>query len=257
MADHSKIINHPNAQEIINKLVNGISARDICVWLKITYDQKDQYHLRVTEKQLEEFMDAHVNLEATLNRDLAAVKADGLSDDAKLANAVTSSLKQNKTYQERLSTMAKEDLDLRQMFLENIHMMRARMEQVFDKIQENPHNTKPDYTLIKWFETLATWMEKYDKIVNQAPDQIIHHTHTVQQVDQYTAYFQEAIRETLAEVDPDMAFLFMDKLNGKLNKMKPIEDKKMPSRDMKHAQLNKLLDEIPAATASFVEDLEG
>jgi hypothetical protein len=100
-------------------------------------------------------------------------------------------------------------------------MISARMEQVFDKIQQNPENMKPDYALIKWCEMMLNFSEKYDKIVNHSPDKVIQHNITMQTIDNYTIIFQEAIKDVLLDMEPEFAFLFMEKLNDKLLTLKP------------------------------------
>jgi len=130
-------------------------------------------------------------------------------------------------------------LDIKKLITETVFMIRERAIQVFDKIQENPGNTKPDYALIKWFEVLLGSMEKYDKIVNKAPDQIVQHNVTMQVIDQHTAAFQDVIREVLAEIDPEASFLFMEKLKEKMEALKPPKEDKPLSQErrLKEAEL--------------------
>ncbi len=66
---------------------------------------------------------------------------------------------------------------------------------------------------------MMMFVEKYDKIINQSPDQIIQHNVTVQVMDQYVNVMQDSIRQTLAEMDPDAANLFMEKFNENLGKL--------------------------------------
>jgi hypothetical protein len=75
---------------------------------------------------------------------------------------------------------------------------------------------KPDYALIKWCEMMLNFSEKYDKIVNHSPDKVVQHNITMQTIDNYTVIFQEAIKDVLTEMDPEFAFLFIEKLNEKL-----------------------------------------
>ena len=69
-----------------------------------------------------------------------------------------------------------------QTMVDTIHIVKARLEQIYDKVQQNPENTKPDYVLIKYIELLNQTAEKYDRIVNNAPDQIIQHNITIQTI---------------------------------------------------------------------------
>jgi hypothetical protein len=215
--DFSLVTDHPDYEEIVSKIAIGQSPKDIINWLKIKYTDKDQKHLQLNQKLLQEFIDKHADLDAHLKRDVLAVKNNDTSiSDYKIA----ASLMNNKTYMERLQQLADTKIDIKKMITELVLMCRARMEQVFDRIQENPTNMKGDYVLLKYFETLFIAMEKFDKIVNEAPDQVIQVNIQNQIAEQHVAIFQEAIRETLSYIDPESALLFMEIFTQKLSGIK-------------------------------------
>lgn len=212
-ADYSKIINHPDSEEIVGKLVSGIRAKDVSEWLKIKYQDKDEAHLKLSAALLKEFVDNNLNLYETLKQDIQGVKAGGI--DKKISAA----LKNNKTYQERMLEMADDEVDIKKMFKSVYVMLNARVEQYFDKIQQNPESLKPDYGLLKFFDSMMMYVEKYDKIINKSPDQIIQHNVTVQVMDQYVSVMQDSIRQTLAEMDSDAANLFLERFNENISKL--------------------------------------
>lgn len=221
MVDFSVITDHPDYQEIISKVVIGVGSKDIINWLKVKYPDPDQKHLHLSQKMLQDFIDKHGDLEATLRRDVSLVKA-GDAADGKLSL----SLMNNKTYRERLEQLSEEKLDVKRIIQELIIAALARFEQVFDRMQENPTSTKNDYVLLKWFEQLISAIEKADKALNNAPDQVIQHNITIQAVEQHTAVLQEAVRETLMHMSPEMASLFVEIFTKKLASLKaPIEDR--------------------------------
>jgi hypothetical protein len=47
MAD-SKILNHPDREEIIQKLLGGISPNNVCKWLEEKYPDEKQHHITVS-----------------------------------------------------------------------------------------------------------------------------------------------------------------------------------------------------------------
>jgi hypothetical protein len=211
--DYSKLLAHPDKDEIISKLVTGIKPKDVAQWLKLKYKKEDQEHLHLSLKLLKDFLEGNLDLYSTLKQDIEVAK------DGKLDRKISDSLKNNKTYQERIAEVANTEVDIRKVMNETGIIIRTRIEQYFDRMQENPANLKPDYGLIKWFELLLNYIEKYDKIINKSPDQIIQHNVTHQVIDNYVVTLQDAIRETLSEIDADAAFLFMEKLNEKLDKL--------------------------------------
>lgn len=212
--DYSKLLAHPNKDEIISKLVNGIKPTDVSDWLKLKYpDAKEQNHLRLPLALLKDFIENNLDLYEAVKQDIKLAKNN------KLDKQIAASLKNNTTYQERIVEAANSEIDIRKLINEAGIIIRTRIEQYFDRMQENPGNLKPDYGLMKWFDVLLNYVEKYDKIINKSPDQVIQHNVTVQVMDKYVSMMQNCIRDTLAEIDSDAAFLFMEKFNENLNKL--------------------------------------
>lgn len=240
--DFSLITDHPDFKDIIDKIMVGESPKDICNWLKVKYPDKDQKHLQISAKSLQDFIDKHDNVVSLVKRDIAMVK---VGDEQK----VSASLLSNKTYRERILELAKKDidkeLDIKKTVAELVLICRDRMEQVFDKIQENPTNTKADYVLLKYFETLFLALEKFDKISN-GPEQVIHQNFTIQILEQHSATIVDTIRETLAEVDPDVSLLFMEKLSLNLGKLREVAAQASVNQDEQLAEAKLLLETVPS-----------
>ena len=232
--DFSRILEHPDCDDIISKLLTGVPAKDITDWLKLKYDKPEQGHLRLPSTLLKTFADSNIDLYNSMKTDLEKVKNGGA-----IEKKIAASLKNNKTYAERLNEVAEKEIDVIQTMTDTVHLIKTRIEQVFDKVQQNPESFKPDYALIKWFDTLLRAVEQYDKIVNNRPDQVIQHNVNVQMIEQNTVIFQNAIREILEEMDPEQAFVFMDKLSRKMAMLKPPEPEVVLSQDkrLKEAQL--------------------
>jgi hypothetical protein len=230
-ADFSKLLAHPDKEEIFDKLTRGIKPKDISDWLKLKYPNRDQSHLRLSAKLLKDFTDNNMDLYNVLKSDIIDTKA-GKKQDKKIAE----SLLNNKTYRERLNELADTEIDIKRVITEIVFLIRERIEQYFDRMQENPNNLKPDYGLIRWFEVLLNAVEKFDKIINNAPDQIIQHNVTMQAVSNHTALFQDVIREVLAEMDPEASFLFMERLRERMELLEPLEEMKPLSQDKRLAE---------------------
>jgi hypothetical protein len=207
--DFSIILNHPKRNEIVSKLLNGISPKEISIWLKTLFNDSDEAHLRLSQKIIEQFSKSDfLNYEKHLNSDIAAAQ----NGDEKALN----SLKNNKTWKQRVDSLLEEKVDIKDRLNKMELLVRDRMEQVFDSIQNNPQGTRGDHVLIKYFEHYLKLLETYNKTINLAPDMIIQHNHTVDYIDKRTAFLQDSIYEILEEMDPEFATIFLDKLNQKL-----------------------------------------
>jgi len=247
-ADFSKILEHPDCDEIISKLTHGVQPKDISDWLKIKYSQKEQTHLRLSPKLLKDFLEGHLDLYKEIQQDIIAAKTG-----QKIQKKVAASLKNNKTYQERIQEVAEEigkkEIDIYQYMGELVVIGKARIEQYFDKMQSNPENTKPDYGLIKWIEVFGGLCERYDKMVNNRPDQVIQHNVTVQVMDQYVALLQDTVREVLAEIDPDAAFLFMERFSQKMKDFSLPEELRPQSQEKILAEAKILHEQVTNSEA--------
>lgn len=233
MSDFSILLAHPLAEEIITKLITGTSSKDISQWLRLKYPDKEQKHLHISSKLLDEYANKHIgNLMEQLQKDVSILKSNPTPK-------IAASLLNNKTYRERLVDLIDQEVDIKKMIKELILMIRERTEQIFDRIQESPTSLgKGDYTLIKYFELLLNATEKFDKIHNNAPDQIIQHNITVQMVDKYKIVFQEAVRKTLAHMDTESSILFMEILSEELQKLEmPIDLSPTPETRMVEAHI--------------------
>jgi hypothetical protein len=219
MADFSIILEHPDKDHIISQLLSGVDPREIIQWLKLKYPDKESSHLKISLKLLRDFSQSDfVNYYNQLSKDISLAKTGKLDKvDRKLSDSIVN----NKTYKERLNEALQSEIDIKKRFLELDIIVRDRMEQIFDKIQENPGQFKGDYVFIQYLGKYMELAEKWNKTVNNAPDQIIQHNYTVNYIDQQTIVIQDAIRETLAEMDPEASLVFIDKLNEKLEKLKP------------------------------------
>lgn len=218
MSDFQKIIDHPDQDKIIGKLVSGESAAKVAEYLKVKYHQKDETHLRLSPNLLKEFIEKYLSQYDSLDKIISADKSNKL--DKKLAQSILN----NKTWKERLAEKEDKEIDIKAKILEILHILEIRAEQVFDQIQQDPKNFKGDYVLIKYFEMLFNAIEKADKIVNDKPDQVIEHSYTVRMVQQHSTAFQEAIRDVLREMDPEFSALFMDRLAERLEALEEPEE---------------------------------
>lgn len=221
--DYAKLIEHPDKDKIISKLLEGVLPKDVQNWLKGKYPDKKNLVLPIN--MMDEFIKSNfTNYQDQFNKDLAILKNESRME---MELKVSSSLLNNKTYQERMIEYADKKIDIEKTYESMIHMAMDRAIQVFDKIQENPSSAKPDYVLVKWFETIFNGLEKFDKHKNSAPEQIINNNYTIQYFDKTNAFYQEIIREILADLDPDTSLRLMDKINAKFRSLQSPDEKQI------------------------------
>lgn len=216
MADIDKLLNHPEKDKIIGKLFAGETPRDVAQYLKLKFHGKDEQHLRLSAAYLKDLVEKYFGHYKLLDQIIADEKS------GKLNTKLAESLVNNKVWQERMQENLDQEIDLKKRIQQMITLIEARAEQVFDKLQENPAMLKGggDYILLKYFDLLINALEKADKIINERPDKLIQADITINMVEQHSAVFQEAIRELLLELDPEISARFMDLLTLKLTRLR-------------------------------------
>lgn len=229
MSKFQKLLDHSEKDKIIGKLVNGESPKEVAQYLKLKFHGADEAHLRLTASMLTEFVEQYLSQYNYLAKTIADDK-----DNSKLDKQIAKSLLENKTWRERMAAYMDQEIDLKKQIKQAALMIESRMEQVFDKIQENPGGFKGDYILIKYFDSWTNVLEKADKLINERPDQLIQHDITINMVEQHSFAFQEAIRALLLELDPEISVRFMELLTEKFSGLKsplpvtrPMDERRM------------------------------
>jgi len=216
-----KIVEHPEKEEIISRLVSGESPADISASLKDKYKDVANNKFALSTDSLKTFQDKYLDVYVVLRDDIALIKSGSPEEQ------LTGSIKKNKKYKERLLDLAGQEIDIKQSVRNLVVAIEARAEQVFDYMQENPENFKIDNVLIQYFNVLAATLEKCNKLVNNAPDQVIQHNHTVQVTEQHTSAIVDAIKDVLKNMDYEHSLYFMDRYKEYLAVLQPPEEAKL------------------------------
>jgi len=238
----NKIINHPDKDELISKLTLNISPKEINSWLKDKYEQVGDAQLIIGISSLKQFKDEYLDAYKAIQADAIALYQYNMEPSA--SSDPLSLINSNKEYKRMLQQYLEQEVDLKVLMKEMIVAVRARIEQLFVLVQQNPANTKPDYVLIQWFQTLTNLLEKQETIINGSPDKIIQQNNiNIQILDQHIHVFHKVIRDVIARLDYETSLLFVDILNEELKKLKPMSDSPLPI-DVRLAEAHKLEEKL-------------
>lgn len=242
-AEYKKILNHPDREELIAKLVCGIEPSDIHEWLKVKYDNINDAKFVITEKTIKTFKTQHLDFYNDMQIDLAKTKtaiATSSQDQLQLA------IKSNPAYKDALLRVANNELDIEKTMAMLAINIETRMAQVFDEMMEDPRNinTKIDRMFNEYADTLGNLLDKYHKWKEKpVPDQVIQHNVTLQVVDQHISVFHDVIKEVLSQMDLETSMYFLEVFNDKMGKLKqPVQQN--ISQDMKMADVKMLSESI-------------
>lgn len=238
-----KILDHPDKDEIIAKLVLDVPPKDINEWLAGKYTNVSESKFVIAEKSIKTFKDNYLDVYSLIQEDIMKTKQAVVTGTT--GEQLELSVRNNSAYRSKMLELAGKEIDVRQMIAHLCVAIETRFGQVFDEVQEDPRNinTKLDRILIEYAEVLGGILEKYYKFTEGPTEaQFVQNNMTIQFMDQHILVFQEAIRETLSELDLESSMLFMERLYEKLAKLKAPEKEVTPNTDVRLAEA-KILNE--------------
>jgi len=209
---------HPDKDEIIAKLVLNISPSDINKWLKYKYKETKSTQLIIGIASLKKFKDEYLDMYNIVKQDIMQEYSNYRSNIEQDPKKLVQS---NSAYRDKLQEYINTEVDIKVLIKNLIVASEFRIEQIYNIIQSNPNNTKPDYVILQWIQTITNLLEKQDTIINGSPDKIIQqNTINIQILDQHIGVFSKVIREVISRLDYDTSLLFVDILNEELKKLK-------------------------------------
>ncbi len=235
------ILNHPDKDELISKMIIGVSNKDIHEWLESKYTNVSESKFVLSEKAIKNFRDEYLDIYSMIQQDLSKTRSaisKGTVEEVQL------SVKNLPAYKDIMVQTANEELDIRQIVKRLCTAIEIRFGQVFDEIQEDPRNinTRVDRMLKEYAETLGGILEKYHKFTESPADIVVQHNVTLQVVDQHISVFHDVIKEVLSQMDLETSLYFMEVFNQKMSKLKAPEQDNYVSSDIRLAEA-KLLNE--------------
>ena len=235
------ILQHPDKDELISKLLQGISPEDIHNNLQIRYQDIDK-KLIVPIKTLDNFKKNSLNIYKTIQDDLrktstALVRSDG---DLQLT------LQNNPTYRKTLEKLANNELDIKTMLATMIMATETRVAQIFDQIQSDPDNvnTRTERLFNEYLDRLQSAIEKWQKYIIQSPDQIVQHNVSIQHIDNQMSVFHNAITKVLSQMDIESSLLFMSLYKEELEKLQASAEPQITPVEERLAEVRSIHDEI-------------
>jgi hypothetical protein len=239
---YKKILEHPDKDEIISKLVIGQAASDIHDWLKAKYTNVGESKFIITEKILKSFQNTHLDFYMDIQQDIAKTK-DALATSGTI-DSIELSIKSNPTYQDTILQLSAKELDAETMMGRMALAVENRIGQLYNLIQEDPRNvnTKTERLWVELVETAGGILDKYYKWKDSNSTQVIQHNVTLQVVDQHISVFHDVIKEVLAQMDLETSLYFIEVFNTKMATLKMPEANAPPTTEMKLAEA-KLLNE--------------
>lgn len=239
MAD-GKILNHPDREEIIQKLVSGLSPNKVCDWLNEKYFTEEDKYLRITVKAISDFRSRYLNLNREAVRLLKKERQKkelGLPHNANAGSflertdeteeeheiRVKETLFQSPTYREKLKEITEATLDGPRLIKELVALIQSRLEVYFNEIASGStigNTIKADKQFAEYVSLMKDLVKDAKKIeedYNSQPEAGQVHLNVVHE---QIGIIRDIVKDLLAEFSPDLALEFTDRLNKKLTTVK-------------------------------------
>lgn len=210
----SKILNHPDKEEIIDKLSNGESVRSMEAWLKEKYPNNKKLH--ISSVSLQKFRKNKLQLEGQVLKDIQEgerTKKQMLTEQERQKQ-----LESSNAYKKKINEIVDSKLDVARRILQLDRIMEARIEYWFNAVASGEETAaKGDKELRSFMDSMMTLMGQYKKFVEGMADKTVDYNVNVTVMNEQIVAIQDVIRECIAELEPDQAILFMDRLQNKLS----------------------------------------
>jgi hypothetical protein len=207
-----KIINHPDKNAIIRMLINGDGVRAVAKYLREKYPRNKKLHL--TANTLQRFRVEKLNIEGEA---LGAIKeASKQKKEIVAEEQLDRQIKRNPFYQEKIKEALNFHVDLQKELKEMALLIKSRIEDLFDRAQKGEITVNEEANLQRYFQSWVTLLERWAKYVEKIADKTVETNINVTVIEDQMTVIREAIRETLSELQPEVAIKFLDKINLKM-----------------------------------------
>jgi len=207
----SKVLNHPDKEEIIRLLLDGDSVKEVERWLKRKYPKSKR--LQISYMTIQKFRSEHLNLKGEILDDIKNKRAE-VKKDVEVAETrmlVSSS----SSYQDKIEEIASSELDVSRRLLELDALIGARIEYYYNLL-ENGGSIREDKIFIEYINTLKSLMQDWKKYIEGFADKKIEHNVNVNVINSQVNALKEVMYEIIQEMSPELIPIFINKVNKKM-----------------------------------------
>ena len=208
-----KILTHPSRTKIIRMLTKGMGVREVAKRIREMHPDDKKLHL--TPTTLQKFRKEKLDLDAEALKEIK--EAEKGKKEMREEKKEDAQLKSMPVYKEVLHKALDTHIDIRQSLANIEALISARIEDIFDRAQRGQASTNEEQNLQKYFATYITALERWAKYIDKIADHTVETNVNITVIEDQMAVIRECIRETLMEVNPELAVKFFAKLEQKLS----------------------------------------
>ena len=209
-----KILNHPDKEDIIKKLLDGDSVKQVEGWLKDKYPRTRRLH--ISYMTLQKFRGERLNLKGEVLDD---IKNKRVQVDKEATEAETRMIiRESSSYQTKIEEIATSELDVAKRLLEMDSLINSRIEYYYNLLQEGG-SLREDKIFIEYINAMKNIMQDWKKYIEGVADKRIEHNININVVNEQAKILKETVLDVLQELSPDLVPVFVNSLELKMNRL--------------------------------------
>ena len=217
-----KILNHPDKETVISKLLEGDSVKEVERWLKEKYPRTRRLH--ISYMTLQKFRAEHLNIKGEVLDDIKNKRGE-IDREATEAEA-RMIIKASSSYQQKLEEIASSELDVTRRLLEMDKLINSRIEYYYNLLQEGG-SLREDKIFIEYINTMKALMQDWKKYIEGVADKKIEHNINISVVNEQARILKEAVLDVLQELKPELVSVFVDRLDVKMRQLDGTESERI------------------------------
>jgi hypothetical protein len=211
-----KILKHPDKEEIVKRLNDGESIRKTCAWLQEKYPTNKK--LWISTVSLQKFRKDNLQLDGKVLKDIQ--EAVVIQNRALEEQQREIQLESTNAYQDKINQIANTHLDVANKIMQLDGIIEDRMEYWFNAIKSGEADPRlADKEMRGYMDRQMALLQQYKKFIEGMADKTVEHNVNITVMNEQIAVIRDVIRGIIEEFNPDLAMVFMEKLNASLNNL--------------------------------------
>ena len=210
----SKVLRHPDKEDIIARLISGDSVKEVDNWLKSKYPRKKRLH--ISYMTLQKFRSENLNLRGEVLEDIKNKRSE--VDKASAAAEAKMIIESSSAYQEKISEIVSNEMDVTKRLLEMESLINSRIKYYYDLLN-NGGSLREDKIFLEYISALKGIMQDWKKYIEGVADQKIEQNVSVSVINNHAEILKSAVLDVLNEMNPELVGVFIDRVSSRMREM--------------------------------------
>jgi len=209
-----KVLQHPDKEIIISKLIEGESLREIESWLKNKYPRKKRLH--ISYMTLQKFRQENLNIEGQVLDDIKNKRNEKIREETIAEQKMI--IESSNAYQDKINSVINNEIDVSKRLLEMDALITSRIEFYYNMLQEGG-GVKEDKVFLEYVNMMKGLMQDWKKYIEGFADKKIDHNVNINVAFDQIKVLKSVIYDILEEIDPSLINIFINKLDTKMREL--------------------------------------